>query len=1156
MLIAIAVILLVGLGYLPLATADTHCSATVPCVTGCCGTNNICGLGPDYCSPAKCINNCDAKSECNPGDWPTQYTNATTCPLNVCCSPYGFCGTTDLFCGNTTVPRPSCSANSHSLARVIGYYNSAGASRPCGGMTPLGFPQGVYTHIYFAFGSINPDTFGVISGSPGDEQLYPQLQALQSRDLGQQLWLSIGGWDFTDSDSPTVTTFSDLSAADTVHQNAFFTSLTLFMTTWGFTGVDIDWEYPAAGDRNGRAEDYKNFPIFLANLRKALDDYKFGLSVTLPTSYWYLQHFDLVSIEPSVDWFNYMSYDLHGTWDIGSQWTGAYLNAHTNLTEIESALDLLWRNNITASKVNLGLAFYGRSFTLASSSCSEPGCAYLSAGDAGDCSATAGILFNNEINQIINDNNLTPILYTDAAVKTITWNNDQWVSFDDQDTWKLKADFAKSECLGGVLVWSVDNDDSNNTFSQGLAAALGNKINLDHSTGLTGEILEFPGTAHLSAQGDYCRFINCGEVCPSGFTTIVRGDETSQLMLDSTECSSGSDATQTLCCPTSNDVPTCQWRGFHNSGKCQGGCNSDEAEVGTIAAGCSSGYQSACCTLTQSTKPWSECQWTSSCESDNTCPSGYPTFVVGSRDGWGGLPSCDSGQNYNYCCGASIPDAFTNCDWFGHEVIFTNEAYCSDSCPSGSVRIAEQQISVVWGAEKTANSENCWFGNEAYCCSGVSPSTVVPRGVGPVVDRTLQEFDALVKEFLANPVCPSGWDSQYSASFTTRDLLSTRATDQSKTLSQLLPLLAAWISSQYPRKDYAYRWDSDLVEYGFGSVGANSSTLINVLYGSVDRWSGLPIYSPESLISEALCNIAESAQGLQNLTSATAALCEIPPSSSGSKRDLFNNFPVRALSEIGVNDRTDDGTQPTAAAAIRGVLDGDLSLHYLRWLDTQGNDGRQVTLEVAFWIGPQVGVAPTPSMRARYADTAHTAYEDSWIIFHLHIDLDENTFLSNEPGYYPGVVATTVYQSQTFTRPSAVTRGYTADFRAEYRFSTNYGGRYNRGTLQNYNSRTNALACPRHNGRWYPGHRPNNGVDSGLPELMFNFGTWLQAENIFSASVLRQLWPTLPDAGNGWRMTSFNGLTNLSPVDGAFDYNFRTDGSSPVEFGSLGITRT
>jgi len=66
-------------------------------------------------------------------------------------------------------------------------------------------------------------------------------------------------------------------------------------------------------------------------------------------------------MEPIVDWFNVMTYDLHGTWDAGSKWIGSIVQPHTNITEIDLALQLLWRNNINPAKVNMGLGFYGRS---------------------------------------------------------------------------------------------------------------------------------------------------------------------------------------------------------------------------------------------------------------------------------------------------------------------------------------------------------------------------------------------------------------------------------------------------------------------------------------------------------------------------------------------------------------------------------------------------------------------------------------------------------------------------------------------------------------------------------------------------------------------------------------------------------------------------
>lgn len=46
----------------------------------------------------------------------------------------------------------------------------------------------------------------------------------------------------------------------------------------------------------------------------------------------YLKGFNVTGMADYVDHFNFMSYDIHGTWDGNSAWTSSDINPHTNLT--------------------------------------------------------------------------------------------------------------------------------------------------------------------------------------------------------------------------------------------------------------------------------------------------------------------------------------------------------------------------------------------------------------------------------------------------------------------------------------------------------------------------------------------------------------------------------------------------------------------------------------------------------------------------------------------------------------------------------------------------------------------------------------------------------------------------------------------------------
>lgn len=106
-------------------------------------------------------------------------------------------------------------------------------------MQPENVPLGYYSHINFAFASINPLLYTIEDMAPDVGALYQRVSALKLNQPDLQVWLSIGGWSFNDP-GPTANTFSNL-AGSTGAQEIFFASLISFLKTNNFDGVDLDW---------------------------------------------------------------------------------------------------------------------------------------------------------------------------------------------------------------------------------------------------------------------------------------------------------------------------------------------------------------------------------------------------------------------------------------------------------------------------------------------------------------------------------------------------------------------------------------------------------------------------------------------------------------------------------------------------------------------------------------------------------------------------------------------------------------------------------------------------------------------------------------------------------------------------------------------------
>ena len=639
---------------------------------------------------------------------------------------------------------------------MVGYYEGWAARRSCLPFRPRDIKPGVYSHLNFAFASIDPQTAEIVPAEAGDVALYRELTDLKKSDPALKVYIAIGGWAFTEPWMPTKTAFSDLVASP-ARQRAFFKSLISFMATYNFDGVDLDWEYPGADDRSGREADFKNFPIFVANLKEALVSgagSRTGLTVTLPVAYWYLRHFDIVKLQDSVEFFNMMSYDLHGTWDKGTNYTQPWLNSHTNLTEITDYFDLLWRNDIDPAKVVLGLAFYSRTFSLADPKCTAVGgkCLFASGGKPGRCSNNVGTLMGSEVNEILEANNIQPTLDKDAAVKMFVHNND-WITFDDEATWRLKIKFAKSQCLGGVMVWAVSQDVNAvvpvNKRDQVLGARAGiagtYSEQLQRATGYNSPGFR-DGKPDTRVGRPHCRWTGCGEPCGPNFYPVYRQDSdrhsSSEYMMDNTNCKDG---IHLLCCPAYVNDVKCGWYDFHNGG-CGGSCPEGMTEVGSTSIACHTNKpQVACCTTRNDVDKeitavalYNNCHWEGAkgypCdrrESDN-CEDG--TKLVASRMGSGGFWCAVNNRRLD-CCGPQTDDKkWDKCYW--QEKRPDSSGYCHPTCPYPEVRVAMEDT-----------PPGCSKGGWAYCCTPIYKTEAVSE------NDKINLYKAAFESYMKDPVC-------------------------------------------------------------------------------------------------------------------------------------------------------------------------------------------------------------------------------------------------------------------------------------------------------------------------------------------------------------------------------------------------------------------
>ncbi|KAK8763642.1 hypothetical protein V5799_033754 [Amblyomma americanum] len=254
------------------------------------------------------------------------------------------------------------------------------------------------THLVYAFAKLDN---GVIAAFDPYLDLkdnyglgmYEKVNKLKTTHPQLKTLLAIGGWNEGSEKYSRM-------ASTPEGRKRFAQSVSVFLSKYGFDGLDLDWEYPAA--RGGGSQDKQNFVLLLEELRSVLNPK--GLLLTAAVSAGKATvdaAYDVPGIMRYLDYVSVMAYDFFGSWN---SYTGhcSPLGAREHGSEEEKTLNVessirMWLDKgADRAKLVLGMPLYGRTFTLADPRNDGFLAPTVGPGPAGPITREAGYLGYNE----------------------------------------------------------------------------------------------------------------------------------------------------------------------------------------------------------------------------------------------------------------------------------------------------------------------------------------------------------------------------------------------------------------------------------------------------------------------------------------------------------------------------------------------------------------------------------------------------------------------------------------------------------------------------------------------------------------------------------------------------------------------------------------
>lgn len=356
-------------------------------------------------------------------------------------------------------------------------------------------PADRLTHVNYAFANISAEGECVLGDPYADiDKLYEgdssdpgavrgsfhQLELLKAKHPHLRTLISVGGWTWSGK-------FSDVALTPDSRQK-FASSCVDFMKKWGFDGIDIDWEYPVSGglpENKYRPEDKQNYTLLLQDLRAALDvveaaDGKtYDLTIAAPAGPAIHPNLELAKVGAAVSWINIMTYDFHGGWDTMTNFNAALYPSSSNPSQdptvkakmnVSAAVDAYLEAAVPASKLVLGVPFYGRGYANVGSAADG---LYQPFSGLPEGTWEPGMFDYHDLKA-----NFIPGMkrhWHDEA--QVPWLHDPasgvMISYDDPESLQEKVDLVSQKGLGGAMIWELSGDTEDGELLQVLHGGLG-----------------------------------------------------------------------------------------------------------------------------------------------------------------------------------------------------------------------------------------------------------------------------------------------------------------------------------------------------------------------------------------------------------------------------------------------------------------------------------------------------------------------------------------------------------------------------------------------------------------------------------------------------------------------------------------------------------